>query len=92
MQVVEFETNMKNDIELIFNSFLSERDYKLPISAHARTGAEISGYLEDWFVEYMAEHPHDRIYNPQGAPKGNTKSPFDFALTIKMRNIIILMI
>ena len=83
MQVVEFETNMKNDIELIFNSFLSEHDFKLPISAHARAGAEISDYLEDWFVGYMTEHPHDRIYNPQGAPKGNTKSPFDFCFNYK---------
>ena len=63
MQIVEFETNMKNDIELIFNSFLSEHDFKLPISAHARAGAEISDYLEDWFVGYMTEHPHDRIAN-----------------------------
>lgn len=83
MQVAEFETNMKNDIETIFNSLLSEHDYRLPISAHARAGAEISDYLEDWFVSYMNDHPHERVYNPKGAPKDNTKSPFDFSFNYK---------
>ncbi len=83
MQVVEFETKMKDDIEHIFNSFLSEHNYTLPISAHARAGAEVSDYLEDWFVGYVLEHTHDRIYNPQGAPKENTKNPFDFCFNYK---------
>ena len=31
MQVVEFETKMKDDIEHIFNSFLSEHNIRCPL-------------------------------------------------------------
>ena len=78
MDVKEFENLMKKDIEQVFNNILKEHDFLLPISARSRSGAEISDYLEDSFVDYINKHPHKRIYNPKGAPKGATKNPYDF--------------
>lgn len=83
MDVKEFENLMKLDVEEIFNSILSADNYLLPISARSRSGAEISDYLEDSFVKYLHNHPHDRIYNPEGAPKGATKNPYDFCFRYK---------
>lgn len=83
MRAIEFEEKMKEDIEFIFSSFLSEYGYTFPISAHARAGAEISDYMEDWYVEYMTAHQHERVYNPKGAPKGKTKNEYDFCFNYK---------
>lgn len=83
MDVREFENLMKADIEEVFTNILAEHDYLFPISARSRSGAEISDYLEDSFVEYLNNHPHDRIYNPKGAPKGATKNPYDFCFNYK---------
>lgn len=86
MNVKEFETLMKKDIEEVFNSILVEHDYLFPISARSRSGAEISDYLEDSFVDYLTKNPHDRIYNPKGSPKGATKNPYDFCFNYKCAN------
>ena len=75
MDEQKFEALMKEDIESVFNSILEEHNYIFPISAKSRSGAEISDYLEDGFVEYLRKNPHENIYNPQGAPKGATKNP-----------------
>lgn len=64
----KFEELMKQDVETIFTNILKEHDNILPISAKSRSGAEISDYLEDGFVEYLNRNPHKRIYNPKGAP------------------------
>ena len=83
MNVREFEDLMKADIEEVFTNILKEHDYLFPISARSRSGAEISDYLEDSFVDYINSHPHARIYNPEGAPKGATKNPYDFCFNYK---------
>lgn len=83
MNVRELEEKMKNDIEHVFSSILEEHNYIFPISARSRSGAEISDYLEDSFVDNLTKNPHDRIYNPKGAPKGATKNPYDFCFNYK---------
>lgn len=83
MNEQKLESIMKKDIETIFTNILKEHNYIFPISAKSRSGAEISDYLEDNFVEYLNRNTHNRIYNPQGAPKGATKNPFDFCFNYK---------
>lgn len=83
MNTKELENLLKNEVELIFNQILKEHEYIFPISAKSRSGAEISDYLEDGFVEYIIKHPHPHIYNPLGAPKGATKNPYDFCFSYK---------
>lgn len=70
---------MKNDIEKIFTEILKKYNYKLPITANSRVGAEISDFLENEFVEYLTNNPHKNISNPLSAPKENTKNPYDIA-------------
>lgn len=77
------ENLIKQDIESIFTQILIKHNYIFPISAKSRSGAEISDYLEDGFVEYITKNPHERIYNPKGAPKGATKNPYDFCFNYK---------
>ncbi len=77
------ENLIKQDIESIFTQILIKHNYIFPISAKSRSGAEISDYLEDGFVEYITQNPHERIYNPKGAPKGATKNPYDFCFNYK---------
>jgi len=77
MNVANLEKQMKKDIEKIFNRILKEIDYVLNISAKSRSGAEISDYLEDKFVEYFLENEHKRISTAKSAPKGQTKNPYD---------------
>lgn len=83
----KLEELMKQDIETIFTNILKEHNYIFPISAKSRSGAEISDYLEDGFVEYLTRNTHKRIYNPKGAPKGSTKNPFDFCFNYKCETI-----
>lgn len=78
MDIRDFEIQMKNDIETVFTNILKENNYILPISAKSRSGAEISDYLEDSFVNYFKFNAHPRISKAKGAPKDNTKSPYDF--------------
>lgn len=73
-----FENQMKNDIENIFTEVLKQHNYIANISSKSRSGAEISDFLEDSFVEYIKDNPHERIINPKGAPKDNPKNPYDF--------------
>lgn len=77
------ETQIKNDIEKVFSDILKAHNYIFPISARSRSGAEISDYLEDSFIEYLTKNNHPRIYNPKGAPKGATKNPYDFCFNYK---------
>jgi len=87
MDEQNLEALMKEDIESVFNSILKEHNYIFPISAKSRSGAEISDYLEDGFVEYLKKNFHKNIYNPQGAPKGATKNPFDFCFNYRNENV-----
>ena len=52
MNIREFEEKMKLDIEKIFEDILSIHNYVLDISSKSRSGAEISDFLEDYFVKY----------------------------------------
>ncbi len=79
------ERQIKKDIESVFNAILKEKNYILNISARSRSGAEISDYLEDAFVAYL-KNGHARIYNPEGAPKGATKNPFDFCFNYRYKD------
>ena len=83
-----FENQMKEDIENIFTEILKENNYTINISSKSRSGAEISDYLEDSFVEYMRKNPHEKIFDPQGAPKDNTKNPYDFCFEYRADNFV----
>lgn len=83
----KLEELIKQDIEDVFTIILKEHKYVFPISAKSRSGAEISDYLEDGFVEYFTHNTHKRIYNPKSAPKGATKNPFDFCFNYKYEAI-----
>lgn len=84
MDIKDFENQMKNDIKAVFSTILENFDYLLNISAKSRSGAEISDYLEDCFVEYINKAGHPNIYNPTSAPKGQTKSPYDIKFNYKL--------
>lgn len=83
MEIKKLEELMKSDIEAIFTNILAEYHFMLPISAKSRSGAEISDYLEDGFVNYVNSHQHQRVYSPLGSPKGATKNPYDFCFRYK---------
>ena len=86
MTVREFEEQMKSDLKEIFFNVIKQYNFVLPISAKSRSGAEISDYLEDGFVDYLKKNPHTRIYKPLGSPKGHTKNPYDFCFNYKSDN------
>lgn len=85
MNTKGLENLLKNDIELVFTQVLKEHNYIFPISSKSRSGAEISDYLEDCFVEHLKNNPHERIYNALGAPKRATKNPYDFCFNYKCK-------
>lgn len=85
MEIKDMENLMKMDIEAIYEQILKEHNYILPISAKSRSGAEISDYLEDLFVDYFKTHNHNRIYNAKGSPKGATKNPYDFCFNYRCK-------
>lgn len=87
MTIRQLEQMIKDDIENIFENILKKHDYIFPISAKSRSGAEISDYLEDGFVEYINKHPHKRIYNAKNSPKGATKNPYDFCFNYRCDSI-----
>lgn len=81
MDAKKMENQMKKDIQDVFSAILRNLNYILDISAKSRSGAEISDYLEDAFVDYFKENKHDRISDAQSAPKGKTKNPYDIKFT-----------
>lgn len=85
MSIKTLENIMKKDIEDIFTNILVDHNYIFPISAKSRSGAEISDYLEDGFVDYLKNHVHPRIYNSKGSPKGATKNLYDFCFNYKSK-------
>lgn len=85
MNIREFEEKMKLDIEKIFEDILSIHNYVLDISSKSRSGAEISDFLEDYFVKYLVDGSHPRIYNSKSSPKGKTKNPYDFCFNYRVK-------
>jgi hypothetical protein len=77
MDAKKMENQMKQDLQDVFTKILDSFHYILDISAKSRSGAEISDYLEDAFVEYFEKHEHERISDAESAPKGQTKNPYD---------------
>ena len=77
MDVRKMENQMKQNIKDVFSEILDNFHYVLDISAKSRSGAEISDYLEDAFIEYFKTNKHDRISDVESAPKVQTKSPYD---------------
>lgn len=72
-----YEEQLRNDIENVFQDIILEVGEVLDIPATARAGAQISDYLEDKFVEYFKNNQHHRIYNAKSTPKNQTKNPYD---------------
>lgn len=79
----KFEETLCKDIQDIFQSIITDMGHTLDIPATARSGAQISDVLEDNFMRYLTLNPHIRVYNPQQAPKGNTKNPYDICWNYK---------
>lgn len=78
LQFKEIENNIKKDIYNIFDNILKKHNYILDINSRSRSGAEISDYLEDEFVNYVSVTHHKNVINPKGAPKDKPKNPYDF--------------
>lgn len=74
---INFEHTLCEDIENIFQAIITQTGTVLNIPASARSGAQISDFLEDKFIDYLNTVLHPRIYNPASAPKRNTKNPYD---------------
>ncbi|GAB4189717.1 MAG: hypothetical protein Fur006_31260 [Coleofasciculaceae cyanobacterium] len=77
MKLPQKETIILNLIAQIFEQIIQD-NLTLSIRAKSRAGAEISDFLEDKFVE-IAENK-EGVIKVGGAPKGQTKSPFDIYL------------
>ena len=74
MEWQQKETIILNFIANRFKQII-QNNPTLPIRAGARAGAEISDILEDKFVEIA--NKQDGIVEAAGAPKKQTKSPYD---------------
>jgi hypothetical protein len=74
MDIKEFETIIINEINNIILKIINDF-IELSISAKSRSGAEISDFLEDKFVEYTNENKY--FVNSEKSPKGATKNPWD---------------
>lgn len=86
MKSIDIENTIKFDVEFIFNEILKAHNYIIPLSARSRSGAEISDYLEEQFVEYVRKNNHPRINSPKASPKGATKNPYDFCFNYNFGN------
>lgn len=74
MKIDEFERLLLNELQQIVENIIHNHQ-QLNISAQARSGAEISDWIEDKFVEYTQVHQYFK--NSESAPKGATKNPWD---------------
>lgn len=85
MNNINFENQLKIDIEDVFEKILIKTKGIIDIPATARAGAQISDFLEDAFVGYLKNNKHERIYNPLSAPKNKTKNPYDICWNYKYK-------
>lgn len=83
MNNINFENQLKIDIEDVFQKILIKTNGIIDVGATARAGAQISDFLEDAFVDYLKNNKHKRIYNPRSTPKNETKNPYDICWDYK---------
>lgn len=74
MEIKELERLISDEINKVLVRIIEEKT-KLPISAKARAGAEISDYLEKKFVQYTQQHTY--LKRSEFAPEGQTKNEWD---------------
>jgi len=84
MTIKEFENFILEELEKVIIDIV-ENNLKLPISAKARAGAEISNWLEEKFVEKTKNHEYFK--DSESAPKNKTKNPWDAKTVFKYKNI-----
>lgn len=74
MQIKDYEDQIRKDITEVIFSLIKENP-KLPISAKARAGAEISSWLEENFVRKTRDS--NKLLRSEQAPPDKTKNPWD---------------
>ena len=82
MDISAFENKILEELKNVINSII-EQHKKLPISAKARAGAEISAFLETQFV--LATEKHTYFNKSAGSPDGATKNPWDAITYFKIK-------
>jgi len=83
-KIIEFEKFTVSVLDKIIRKIITDK-LELNISAKSRAGAEISDYLERKFVEY-SKNSND-IFNPESAPRGKTKNPWDARCNVRFKDI-----
>ena len=84
MTIKGFEDLVISELKKVVDTII-KNNLKLPISAKARAGAEISDWLEKKFVELTLKHKYFK--NSESAPKGSTKNPWDARTTFVYKNV-----
>lgn len=74
MNIKEFEDIVRGEITNVVQEIIEKHEF-LNISAKSRAGAEISDWLEEQFVKATKNHQY--LKEPEFAPKGKTKNPWD---------------
>lgn len=83
MKIREYENLIQEQITNVIKDIISKNEI-LNISAKSRAGAEISDWLEAMFVGSLTEHKY--LKNAEGAPKGQTKNPWDAKCFFELNN------
>ena len=74
MKLEEFETLLVLQLRTVVENIIEDQQ-SLEISAKSRSGAEISDWLEEKFVQYTTQHKYFK--ESEACPKGKTKNPWD---------------
>lgn len=84
MNIKNFEKLILIEIDKIVLKIIHDFSI-LNISAKSRSGAEISDFLEDKFVEYTKNNKF--LKNSERSPKGATKNPWDVRTIFQYKKI-----
>ncbi len=84
MNIKAFENLILEKLKEVIDKIIQDNS-KLPISAKARAGAEISDWIEEEFVEHTQNHTYFR--GSESAPKGSTKNPWDARTFFKLNDL-----
>ena len=74
MNIRQFEDLIIYELQQVIEDIIQSIQ-ELNISAKSRSGAEISDWIEEQFVEFTKEHKYFK--RSEYAPKGKTKNPWD---------------
>ncbi len=74
MKLEEFENLLVSQLQTVVENIIEDQQ-SLEISAKSRSGAEISDWLEEKFVQYTTQHKYFK--ESEACPKGKTKNPWD---------------